>query len=82
MRRGCISFGETKCDGCQRVVPYAERYVILEGDDEPGIGDRKKVRYCTKCAMQKGYAHHKEEKGEKVLTLFPSPDASISIKQE
>jgi hypothetical protein len=27
MRRGCISLGEVKCDECQRMIPYPERYL-------------------------------------------------------
>jgi len=27
MRRGCISLGEIKCDGCGRIVRSAERYL-------------------------------------------------------
>ena len=34
------------------------------------------VRYCTQCALKKGYAHYKEMKGEMVLTFFPESDVS------
>ena len=30
MRRGCISLGNIKCDGCHRNIPYPERYLYLE----------------------------------------------------
>jgi hypothetical protein len=32
------------------------------------------VRYCVQCALEKGYAHYKEEKGEKTLTFFAEAD--------
>ena len=35
MRRGCISLGEVHCDGCHRVIPYPERYLVI--DEKKGI---------------------------------------------
>lgn len=70
MRRGCISLGELKCDGCEQPIPYPDRYLAInetdgEEDDEGGM-----KRYCVECCLQKGYAHYKDEKGERVLTFF------------
>jgi len=42
-----------------------------EGDVEVEKG--KTVHYCVECAVQKGYAYYKEEKGERTLTFFPQP---------
>ena len=63
MRRGCISLGNVRCDDCQRVIPHSEHYLIIEEE-----GDMK--RLCQGCSLDKGYAHYKEEKGERVLTFF------------
>jgi len=76
MRRGCISLGEVKCDICGRTIPYPERYLAI--DEENGVEVEKgaTVHYCTKCALEKGYAHYKEMKGEMVLTFFKELDIS------
>lgn len=70
MRRGCISLGELKCDGCEKPIPYPDRYLAIDEKDgqEDDNGDTK--RYCVDCAVKKGYAHYKDEKGERVLTFF------------
>jgi hypothetical protein len=70
MRRGCVSLGELKCDGCQKPIPYPDRYLAIDekGGKEDEEGETK--RYCVECAMKKGYAHYKEEKGDKILTFF------------
>ncbi len=70
MRRGCVSLGEIKCDSCQKPIPYPDRYLVIDEKNgkEDEEGDPK--RYCVECAMKKGYAHYKEEKGEKILTFF------------
>ena len=65
MRCGCISLGDIKCDDCHRIIPYAERYVVVEETD--GIT----LRLCVDCCLKRGYAHYKVEKGEQVLTFFP-----------
>ncbi len=64
MRRGCISLGETKCDDCQRVIPYPERYLIVEETGDVVL------RLCVDCCLNKGYAGYKQDKGEQVLTFF------------
>ena len=74
MRRGCMSLGEVKCNICQSTIPYPERYLVV--DEEGGVEVEKgeKAHYCVECALQKGYAHYKEDKGERILTFFPEPD--------
>ncbi|MFQ6122344.1 MAG: hypothetical protein ACE5LA_04715 [Dehalococcoidales bacterium] len=70
MRRGCISLGEVQCDECHRTIPYPERYLAIEEKD--GIEDEEgeTSRYCIQCCLNKGYAHYKVEKGERILTFF------------
>jgi len=70
MRRGCVSLGEISCDSCKKPIPYPDRYLAIDekGGKEDDEGDIK--RYCIECCLKKGYAHYKEEKGEKVLTFF------------
>ncbi len=71
MRQGCISLGEVKCDGCQCVIPYPERYLVIEEKDGVEVEKGETARYCVDCCLEKGYAHYKIEKGETVLTFFP-----------
>ncbi|MDD5590661.1 MAG: hypothetical protein PHY18_01895 [Dehalococcoidales bacterium] len=63
MFRGCISLGDVRCDECQRIIPHSGHYLIIEDE-----GSMK--RLCQHCSLDKGYAHYKEEKGERVLTFF------------
>jgi hypothetical protein len=74
MRRGCISLGRVNCDICQRVIPYPERYLAIDEENGVEAEKGKMVRYCVECAFKKGYAHFKEEKGEKILTFFTETD--------
>ena len=76
MRRGCISLGEVHCDICKRKIPYPERYLAVDEEDGIEVEKGSTVRYCTQCALKKGYAHYKEMKGEMVLTFFPESDVS------
>jgi len=71
MRRGCISQGEVKCHACQRLIPYPERYLAIDEKDGVEVEKGKTMCYCVDCALKKGYAHYKEDKGEKILTFFP-----------
>lgn len=64
MRIGCISLGDIKCDGCKRLIPYPERYLYLRE------ADGAKTRLCAGCAMKRGYAGYKSQKGEPELTFF------------
>ena len=65
MSRGCISLGNIRCDECHRLIPHSERYLIVE--EEGGA----RLCLCVNCSLEKGYAHEKVEKGERVLTFFP-----------
>jgi hypothetical protein len=76
MRRGCISMGEVKCDICQRVIPYPERYLAVDEKDGVEVDKGDTVHYCVRCALEKGYAHYRELKGEMVLTFFPESEIS------
>ena len=73
MRRGCISLGETRCDECYRLIPYSERYLAIE-EEGTEIEEGKTLHYCIECALKKGYAYYKEEKGERILTFFPQTE--------
>ena len=76
MRRGCISLGKLECDVCHRLIPYPERYLAVNEEDGVEVEKGKAVRYCIKCALDKDYAHYKDDKGERILTFFPEPDIS------
>jgi hypothetical protein len=71
VRIGNISQGKMKCDGCQRTIPYAGRYLIVNEKDgvETEEGGEAK-HYCVTCAVDKGYGYYREEKGNRVLTFF------------
>jgi hypothetical protein len=64
MHRGCTSLGDIKCDECQRLIPYPERYLVI--DQEEGAV----LRLCVDCCLSKGYARYIEEKGQQILTFF------------
>ncbi len=70
MRRGCISLGEVKCDECQQTIPPPERYLLINEKNGAVDEEGETKRYCVECCLEKGYAHYKMEKGEKVLTFF------------
>jgi predicted Fe-S protein YdhL (DUF1289 family) len=65
MRCGCISSGDVQCDGCHRTMRYLERYLAMEDETEDVI-----KRFCVNCALSRGYAHYKQEKGEQAVTFF------------
>ncbi len=71
MRRGCISFGEIQCDKCHRTIQYSERYLAIDEENGVEVEQGKTAHYCVACALQKGYAYEREEKGEKTLSFFP-----------
>jgi hypothetical protein len=66
MNRGCVAAGEIKCDNCQRLIEQGQRYLVME--EKEG----EKTRFCVDCCLVKGYAAYVKEKGEKVLTFFPT----------
>jgi len=63
MRRGCIAVGKIQCDGCQRLINYGERYLVIEEE-------REKQRFCVACCLRLGYASYKIEDNEQVITFF------------
>ncbi|MBG7616863.1 MAG: hypothetical protein IZT57_00630 [Chloroflexi bacterium] len=74
MRRGCISLGGVTCEKCSKVILYPERYLATDEEKGVEVDKGKTVHYCVECALEKGYAHYKEAKGEKILTFFPEPE--------
>ena len=82
MRQGCISLGKVQCDGCENVVPYAERYLIVEEEDGAGVESDTKVCYCVDCSLARGYARYREEKGERVLTFFPDEEETADAGEQ
>jgi len=64
MRRGCISLGEIRCAECHRIIPYPERYLIVDETEDTLL------RLCVDCCLKKGYADYKQEKREQVVTFF------------
>ncbi len=73
MHRGCISLGDIQCVQCHRTVAHSERYLTIDAEDSAGAERRKPAYYCVECALEKGYAYYKEDKGERTLTFFPVP---------
>ena len=71
MRRGCISLGNIQCDDCHRVIPYLERYLVIDEKDGVEAEEGETSRYCVDCCLKKGYARYRMEKGEQILTFFP-----------
>ena len=65
MRCGCISSGNVQCDDCHRTIHYLECYLAIEDEAEDVI-----KRFCVDCALSRGYAHYKQEKGEQVVTFL------------
>ncbi len=76
MRQGCISLGKVQCDNCQRLIPHSERYLAVDEEDGVEVESGKTSYYCVDCCLEKGYAEYREEKGERVLTFFPSEGES------
>ena len=71
MRQGCISLGEVQCDGCQRIITYLERYLTISEENDAKIENGKILRYCLNCCLERGFAHYRDERDEKILTFFP-----------
>jgi sulfur relay (sulfurtransferase) complex TusBCD TusD component (DsrE family) len=57
--------GNVECNGCHRIIPHAERYLIIEEEDGAA------VNLCVACCLKKGLARYQEDKREQVLTFFP-----------
>lgn len=73
MRIGCIAGSEIICDGCAKVMKYPQRYLLIEGEE--AVAEAGRVRYCLDCALDKGYAAKRLEKGEEILTFFADQPA-------
>ena len=84
MRRGCISVGQVKCDICGSIIPYPERYLVVDEDDTGKEVEKggKSIRYCIDDALKKGYAHRREVKGEMILTFLPEAEVTETPKTE
>ena len=65
MRRGCISLGHVQCDDCHRIIDYLEPYLVT--DETEG----KILHLCFDCALNMGFVHYRQEKGDRVVTFFP-----------
>ena len=72
MRQGCISIGNVECDGCHNMIPYSGRYVLVDEEDGEESETGARCKYCVTCSLDKGYAEYREEKGESILTFFPT----------
>ncbi len=71
MRRGCISLGDVQCDNCHRIIPNAERYLLIDEEGGKEAEKGKATFYCIECSIKKGYARYKgEKKDEKTLTFL------------
>ena len=70
MRRGCISLGDVTCKECNQVIVYPGRYLAIDEEEGVEVEKGKTAHYCVECALAKGYAHYKEEKGKRILTFF------------
>jgi hypothetical protein len=42
----------------------------MEEEKSAEVEEGETHRYCVECSLKKGYAHYKDEKGERVLTFF------------
>ena len=76
MRQGCISLGDTQCDQCHRIIPHSERYLAID-EDGVEVAEGKTAHYCVECALEKGLAYYREERGERILTFFLQPTVDI-----
>lgn len=73
MRQGCISLGKVQCDGCQNIIPYAGRYLMVQEEDGVETETGERHSYCVKCCDDRGYTQYRHsEKSDTVLTFFPA----------
>jgi len=66
MNRGCVAVGQVGCDTCKRLIEQGDRYLLME--EAAG----KRTRVCVDCCLSEGHAAYVKEKGEEVLTFFPT----------
>lgn len=69
--------GNVQCDNCGIVIPYSERYLVIDEEDGIETESGKSYYYCSTCSLEKGYAEYREEKGEQTLTFFPSESYNV-----
>ena len=72
MRRACISIGRIECDDCHRIVPFPGRYLAIDEADDSIL------RLCIDCALKKGHARYKSEKGDSIVTFYEEPENASS----
>jgi len=48
----------------------------VEEEDGVEVEKGSTVHYCIQCALEKGYAHYREMKGDMILTFFPELEIS------
>ena len=79
MRRGCLSQGQVKCANCGQLVLFPQRYLVIDEDEQGQEVEQggKSVSYCVECAFTKGYARHRQIKGEMVVTFLPDSDTPV-----
>ena len=80
MRRGCLSQGQVICTRCGRTVPSPQRYLVIDEDEkgqETQEGGESMV-YCIECAFAKGFARHRQIKGEMIVTFLPDSDEPVA----
>ncbi len=71
MRYGCLAAGDVKCGECGKIIRHPERYFVTDEEEITEPTQKKLKRYCVECAILKGYAHYRSEKGKSILTFLP-----------
>ena len=62
---GLIVVSELACDGCGRLMKYAERYAYIREEGQPA------QRLCEDCSREKGYLQRTtDEKGNEIETFL------------
>ena len=67
-------FGVAMENATREVLEIADYVTKSNEEDGVEVEVGKTTYYCLECALQKGYAFSKEEKGERIITFFPEPD--------
>ena len=70
MRQGCMSLGQVMCNECNRIIPHSECYLVVNEKSSAEAEKPHTLRYCVECCLKRGYARHRMEKGEQILTFF------------
>ena len=76
MRRGCITQSLLICSKCGGEIIVPSRYLVVDEDENGNEVEEggKSVIYCIDCALEKGYAHYRESKGERFLSFLPDSE--------